>query len=102
MNPLPAVWIKKDDVAPRKLVIRGDKKSSPGERSPTDSVDDASYEATEELDVSKRVDMSAKGYEMMVLSNFLDLKYPWGVPLLKLPSNTVPSGFRLTTGPSKG
>ena len=59
MNPLPAVWIEKDDVAPRKLVIRGDKKSSPGERSPTDSVDDASYEATEELDVSKRVDVSA-------------------------------------------
>ena len=62
MNPLPAVWIEKDDVAPRKLVIRGDKKSSPRERSPTDSVDDASYEATEELDVSKRVDVSAKGY----------------------------------------
>ena len=62
MNPSPAVRIEKDDVAPRKLVIRGDKKSSPRERSPTDSVDDASYEATEELDVSKRVDVSAKGY----------------------------------------
>ena len=59
MNPLPAVWIKKDDVAPRELVIRGDKKSSPGERSPTDSMDDAAYEATEELDVPKRVDVSA-------------------------------------------
>ena len=58
-NSSPAVWIEKDDVAPRKLVIRGDKKSSPRERSPTDSVDNASYEATEELDVSKRVDMSA-------------------------------------------
>ena len=59
MNSSPAVWIEKDDVAPRKLVIRGDEKSSPGERSPTDSVDDTPYEATEELDVTKRVDVSA-------------------------------------------
>ena len=70
MNSSPAVWIEKDDVAPRKLVIRGDEKSSPREGSPTDSVDNASDEATEELDVSKRVDMSAKGYEMKVSSNF--------------------------------
>ena len=69
MNPSPAVRIEKDDVAPRKLVIRGDKKSSPRERSPTDSVDDASYEATEELDVSKRVDMSA-GISNTILKNF--------------------------------
>ena len=59
MNSSPAVRIEKDDVAPRKLVIRGDEKSSPGEGSPTDPVDDASYEATEELDVSKRVYVSA-------------------------------------------
>ena len=59
MNSSPAVWIEKDDIAPRKFVIRGNKKSSARERSPTDSVDDASYKATEELNVSKRVDVSA-------------------------------------------
>ena len=59
MNSSPAVWIEKDDIAPRKFVIRGNKKSSARERSPTDSVDDASYKATEELDVSKRIDVSA-------------------------------------------
>ena len=40
-------------------VIMWDKKSSPGERSPANPVDDTPHKAAKELDISKRVDMSA-------------------------------------------
>ena len=97
----PAVRVEKGDHGPGEFVVGGDEKSSPGEGAPANSVDDSPHKTAKELHVSKGVDVSEndeKGVELEALH----LKYPCGAPLLKFPSNTVPSGFRLATAPSNG
>ena len=55
----PAVRVEKSDRGSGELVIGGDEKSSPGEGTPANPVDDTPHKAAKELDVSKGVDVSA-------------------------------------------
>ena len=56
----PAVGVEKGDGGPGELVVRGDEKSSPGERAPANPVDDSTHKTAKELHVSKGVDVPAK------------------------------------------